>query len=194
MKTLRWSIASAMGVLVAVAGAACAHEPGATTATPSAPPTAASPAATAPGTTPPSPAAPQSQPPPVDKGVTVTMSASRYAVGDTLKLTVRNGRSAPVYTEDFQTQCTVVTLQKSAGGSWTDITGCSMGRPTRTVKVEPGAAKQILIDPHAFHLAEGSGGLGFGAGTYRIKFGYRLGAEPMGAQPLTAYSADFAVR
>lgn len=192
MKTLRWSIASGLAVLLVAAGGACARGSGPdSAATPTAEPTTAS------ASPAPSPAAAKSsepaKPPPAN-GVSVTMSTSRYAVGDTLELTVRNGRSTTIYTEDFQTQCTIVTLQKSSGGSWTDITGCSMGRPTRTLKLEPGAAKQILLDPHAFHLAEGAGELGFGAGAYRVRFGYRLGAEPMGGQPLTAYSSTFVVR
>ena len=189
MKRLKWSIASGMAALVLAAAAACADGTGGQpSASASAQPTAASPAATAA-----SPAGTRSPEPPAAGRVTVTTSAPRYAVGDTLKVTVRNGRSEPVYTEDFQTECTIVTLQVSNAGSWNDITGCSLGRPTRTVKIAPGAADEILLDPHSFHLAEGQA-VGFGAGTYRIRFGYRLGQEPMGAQPLTAYSATFVVR
>jgi hypothetical protein len=106
---------------------------------------------------------------------------------------VHNGRSEPIYTEDFQSACTIVTLQKSDAGSWTDITGCAMGRPTRTITIEPGTTRDVTVDPHAFRLAEDPGMLGFGAGTYRIKFGYRLGREPMGAQPLLAYAPMFVV-
>lgn len=175
-----------MAALVMAAGAACGSGSGGPAA--SAQPTGASPAATAA-----SPAATESPLSAPAGDLTVSTSAAQYAVGETLKVTVRNDRSETVYTEDFQTECTIVTLQKSAGGSWTDITGCSLGRPTRTVKIEPGAASEILLDPHSFHLAEGQNQLGFGAGTYRIRFGYRLGQEPMGAQPLIGYSALFTI-
>lgn len=190
MRRLRWSIAAGMAAFLVPAAAACADGSGSGAATPavSVQPTAASPAVT------PTPSPPQTATESPRAGaVTVTLSAPRYAVGDTVKLSVGNRSRDVIYTEDFQTQCTIVTLQKSAAGSWTDITGCGMGRPTRTVKIEPGAAHEILLDPHNFHLAEGPGQLGFGEGTYRIRFGYRLAAEPMGGQPLVVYSAAFTV-
>jgi hypothetical protein len=124
---------------------------------------------------------------------TATPSAPNYAVGETVKLTVRNSGGTTLYTEDFQTECAIVTLQKAAGSSWSDITGCALKRLTRTVKIQPGAAEEIQLDPHSFHLVKGAGGLGFGAGAYRIRFGYRLSAEPRGAQPLTAYSSNFTI-
>jgi hypothetical protein len=189
MNRLKWSIGCALAMLAAAAGSACTNG----TATGGATPSASAPAATpptSPAATPPrSPVAG----PTAAAGVSVALGATKYAVGDVVEVTVTNGRGEPVYTEDFQTECTIVTLQASNAGSWNDITGCGMGRPTRTVVLQPGEAKQVRLDPHNFHLAEGSGQLGFGAGTYRVRFGYRLAAEPMGAQPLTAYSENFVV-
>jgi hypothetical protein len=37
-------------------------------------------------------------------------------------------------------------------------------------------------------------GLAFGAGSYRLKFTYRLESAPEGDEPLTAYSAEFTIR
>lgn len=193
MRRLRWSIAGGVAAILVAAAAACADGSGSGAATPavSVQPTAASPKVTPR----PSPLRTdtESRRPAPAGSVTVTLSAPRYAAGDPVKVSVSNGSRDAIYTEDFQTACTIVTLQKSAGGSWTDITGCSMGRPTRTLTIEPGTAKEAVLDPHSFHLAEGAGRLGFGAGTYRIRFGYRKAAEPMGAQPLIVYSATFAV-
>jgi hypothetical protein len=176
--------AVAAAAATALAGvSACADEPG---------PGSVSPSATAPSTVVSTTAARSPSAAPT-ASVTVALSASAYAVGETVRLTVGNGLREPIYTEDFQTQCTIVTLQKSEAGSWTDITGCAMGRPTRTVTVQPGATKRILLDPHGFHLAEGPNELGFGQGTYRIRFGYRLSPELIRAQPEVVYSSTFTV-
>jgi hypothetical protein len=188
MTRIRCSIACVVVVLALAGGSACADGTGGGTPAMSA---SAHPAVT---TAPPSPAPASGSPRPAPAGgVTIALGAPRYAVGENITVTVGNGLGEPVYAEDFQTECTIVTLQKSDGVSWTDITGCSLGRPTRTVKLEPGTTDEILLDPHSFHLAEGSGELGFGAGTYQIKFGYRLTPEPMGAEPNVAYSATFTI-
>jgi hypothetical protein len=137
------------------------------------------------------PPPPSGSPVPVTVGkVQVRLGKAAYRSGEVIQVTVANGLDKPVYTEDFKTMCTIVTLQRSQGGSWSDITGCALGRPTATVTLGPGLGQAVTIDPNSFHLRESP----IGPGTYRVKFGYRLEQDPMGQEPLTAYSPEFSVR
>ena len=126
--------------------------------------------------------------------VVVKLDAGGYRVGTVIHVTVSNGMDRPVYSEDFKTACSIVTLQRHDSGGWSDITGCALGRPTVTVTVEPGSAERIELDPASFHLAHGSGRPAFGAGTYRVAFTYRLERAVAGDAPLAAYSPEFAIR
>jgi hypothetical protein len=132
---------------------------------------------------------------PVQPGkVTVTVDEPSYRAGATVSATIANGLSHPIFTTDFKTACTIALLQRQASGAWTDIIGCRLGRPTATVTIGPGAARTVEFDPHSFHLTHGDTGLAFGAGSYRLKFTYRLESAPEGDEPLTAYSAEFTIR
>jgi len=126
--------------------------------------------------------------PPSRDGVSVKLNASNYRTGQRIDVAVANGSSKTVYTDDFKTECTIVTLQRHDGGSWTDILGCRLGRPTMTISIAPGGSRTVSLEPTSFHL-DGS----VGPGTYRIKFGYRLTNEVGGDDPLVAYSAEFRV-
>lgn len=134
-----------------------------------------------------------SAPPLVDGEVLVKLDAGGYQVGEVIRVTVSNGMDRPIYTEDFKTACSIVTLQHREGG-WRDITGCALGRPTVTVTIGPGSMERIEVDPASFHLAHGSGGPAFGAGTYRVAFTYRLERAVSADAPLAAYSPEFAIR
>ncbi|MFL6073350.1 MAG: hypothetical protein ACJ73S_08155 [Mycobacteriales bacterium] len=138
-------------------------------------------------------------PAPVRRGeVTVTLAARGHRPGEVVRATVANGTDRVVYTEDFKTDCSIAFLQHHEAGGWVDVLGCGMGRPTLTVAIGPGRGRAVAFDPHSFHLAGGPGGTGagpgFGAGTYRVRFTYRLEREPGGEDPLVAYSAEFAIR
>lgn len=134
-------------------------------------------------------------PVPVAAGkVEVRQTKASYRVGEVVPVTVANGLSTEVYTEDFKTVCSIVMLQRSeSGATWKDIDGCQLGRPTLTVAIGPGLGITIDIDPASTHFRSGGNRIGFAAGTYRIKFGYRLDRARMGEEPLVAYSATFAV-
>jgi hypothetical protein len=127
-------------------------------------------------------------------GVSVRLDADRYDVGDVVRVTVTNGTGRPVYTEDFKTACSIVTLQRADASRWTDILGCQLGRPTATVTVAPGAAHEVELDPASFHLTSDRAGPAFGAGTYRVAFTYRLERATVDDEPLSVSSPEFAVR
>src|SRR5207244_1969271 len=165
------------------------------------PPPATAPATSASPDTrndPPAPPPPESgsQVPLVKGEVSVRLDAGGYRVGAVIPVTVSNGMDRPVYTEDFKTACSIVILQRGDGGGWTDITGCALGRPTATVTIGPGLGRQVEIDPASVHLNRGAppGTRAFGAGTYRVKFTYRVEPAVGGEDPLTAYSPEFAIR
>ena len=111
-----------------------------------------------------------------------------------IQATVHNGMDRPVYTEDFKTACSIVILQRQDGESWTDITGCRLGRPTATVAIEPGMSQPVELDPASFHLTDNPSQPGFGAGTYRVKLTFRTDPAVGGPDPLAAYSPAFPVR
>lgn len=132
---------------------------------------------------------------PVEPGkVSVTVGAPSYPLGAVVSATVTNGLDRPVITTDFKTGCTIVILQRSAGGGWTDLTGCQLRRPTMVVTIAPGRGRTVMLAPGSVHLTNGGSGSGFGAGTYRVKFTYALESGGDGTEPLTAYSAVFAIR
>jgi hypothetical protein len=143
----------------------------------------------------PGPGGGSGSPVPFVKGdVSVKLDAGGYRVGAIVHVTVSNGMDRPIYTEDFKTACSIVTLQRREGGGWSDVTGCALGRPTVTVTIGPGRGLNVEIDPASFHLAHGSGGPAFGAGTYRVVLTYRLERTVGGADPLAAYSPEFGIR
>jgi hypothetical protein len=125
--------------------------------------------------------------------VEVRLGKASYRIGEVVTATVANGSDKPIYTEDFKTVCSIVMLQRSESGAWKEIQGCALGRPTVTVMIEPGAGETITIDPNSFHLRDGGNRLGFGSGTYRVKFGYRLDRGGFGQEPLVVYSPTFEV-
>lgn len=132
---------------------------------------------------------------PVEPGkVSVTVGAPLYPIGAVVSATVANGLDRPVITTDFKTGCTIVILQRSTGGGWTDLTGCQLRRPTMVVTIPPGRGRTVTLDPGSVHLTNGGTGPGFGPGAYRVKFTYALESGGDGTEPLTAYSAVFTIR
>jgi hypothetical protein len=125
--------------------------------------------------------------------LSVTRNAEAYKSGEVIDATIVNGLAKPVYTEDFKTACTVVILQRKQADSWTDILGCRLGRPTATVVIGPHQSQTVSLDPHSFHLTGGATTIGFGPGTYRIKFAYRTEPELGGDDPFAAYSPEFGI-
>jgi hypothetical protein len=107
---------------------------------------------------------------------------------------IANGLDRTIYTEDFKTACSIAYLQRFDAGRWVDITGCQMGRPTVTVSIGPAQGVTVTFDPHSFQLTAGRPGRAFGAGTYRVRFTYRVDPAARGEDPLTVLSAGFVVR
>jgi hypothetical protein len=187
----RWPALLMLGVLTTMSG--CGAETGSGGSAPTSGGGSGSATSVDPTASTPTPTAePPGVPAPIVEGqVTVALDAGEYAVGRKIRVTVHNGNDRPAYTEDFKTACSIVILQRKTSDGWTDITGCALGRPTMTVKVEPGSADPIELDPASFHLKNGPA---VGAGTYRVKLTYRTEPESTGTDPFTVYSPEFLVR
>jgi hypothetical protein len=126
--------------------------------------------------------------------VTVRLGGAEFRTGARLLVTVANGLDRTIYSDDFKTDCSIVTLERRIGLAWAPITGCALGRPTMTVAIGSGRGRMISIDPRSMHLRKAAAGseLAFGTGTYRFTFAYRVTAQP--SQEQTAYSPIFAIR
>jgi hypothetical protein len=142
-------------------------------------------------TAPADPGAASGSPVPVTAGkVEVRLGKSTYRSGEAVTATVVNGFDRAIYTEDFKTACTIVVLQRMQGDSWTDVTGCALGRPTLTVTIGPGLGQPVTIDANSFHLRDNP----IRQGTYRIKFGYGLDRDHFGDEQTVVYSSQLIVQ
>jgi hypothetical protein len=187
----RWPALLMLGVLTTMSG--CGAETGSGGSAPASGGGSGSATSVDPtASTPAPPPEPSGIPAPIVAGeVTLTLDAGGYTVGQKIRVTVHNGNDRPAYTEDFKTACSILFLQRKGNGGWTDITGCALGRPTMTVKLEPGSTDPIELDPSSFHLRSGPA---VTAGSYRVKLTYRTEPESTGTDPFTAYSPEFPVR
>lgn len=132
----------------------------------------------------------------VERGtVTVRLGAAEFRAGSVLRVIVANGLDRTIYSDDFKTDCSIVTLERRTASGWDPIVGCALGRPTMTVAIGPSRGRTIEIDPRSMHLQKAAAGgpLAFSGGTYRVAFTYRTQPQP-GPQERTVYSAVFQIR
>lgn len=120
--------------------------------------------------------------------VVVSVRDTFLHMGEQVSAVVTNGLDVPIYAEDMKTDCSVVTLERQEGLEWKRISGCMMKRPTRTVQLQAGADREVVIDPSgaSFRLQA------IVSGIYRISFVYRLESEP-DAEAFITHSALFTI-
>lgn len=129
--------------------------------------------------------------------VSVLLGAPSFREGEKIRATVANGRRQTIYSEDSKTDCSIVILERWAGKSWQPILGCAVGRAPIVVAIGPGRGRVVTIDPFSFHLRMGTPDTSkpvLRAGTYRIKYAYRLGPGPEFEEPYTGFSPTFHIR
>ncbi|HEY3248879.1 MAG TPA: copper amine oxidase N-terminal domain-containing protein, partial [bacterium] len=131
---------------------------------------------------------------PVRGQVAITASASGYAVGQPIAVSIANGTTGTVYSHDSKTDCSIVELERRSSAGWETVTGCRFGRPPLVVEIKPGQRMTVTIDPRSSHLVFEPGQLGFAAGIYRVKFSYSFTRSLSGVEPEIAYSSEFRVR
>lgn len=118
--------------------------------------------------------------------VTVTVGSQVATLCDTIQVVIANGTSAPVYTTDYQSECSIVTIELQVGSAWQPIGRCMLGRPTRLVQIPAGAAALVRLAPTG---TSRFGGGPWAPGAYRVAFSY--GAAPdFGGMNSTIYSAQ----
>src|SRR5258708_29518546 len=79
------------------------------------------------------------QPAATSGAVTVAVGDASYAAKGTVQVTITNGSAAPIYFADHNTSCTVIELQRQAGGGWSTAQPCE--RATAPRRQSPGAGK-----------------------------------------------------
>ena len=129
--------------------------------------------------------------------VSVLLDAPSFREGEKIWVTVANGRRQTIYSEDSKTDCSIVILERLAGKIWEPVLGCAVGRAPIVVAIGPGRGRVVTIDPFSFHLRLGTPDTSkpvLRAGTYRIRYAYRLGPGPEFEEPYTAFSPTFQIR
>lgn len=119
---------------------------------------------------------------PTQGQVTLTLDKQRYAMGDTIAVTIHNGSSKTIWTEDHQTNCTVVTAEHLEGSQWQAVGRCRLMTPTVVMPLSAASATvQQLF------------GTGWPSGLYRVTLTYTGGDEGTGGPGGIAHSAEFTI-
>jgi len=90
---------------------------------------------------------------------------------------VTNGLHRAIYTQDAKSDCSILLLQRFDGASWTDVSGCALGRPPAVVVIDASHARAVTIDPGSINFANGMPTASLPAGTYRLQLTYGFGAQ-----------------
>lgn len=120
--------------------------------------------------------------------VSVTVDHMLSTPCDTIQVAIANGLDVPIYTTDYQSECSIVTLQFQSGSVWQPLAPCAEGRPTMIIKIPASAVAIVRLGP--------TNGARFGSGpwrvgTYRVAFGYSNAANYGGLS--TIYSSPFQI-
>jgi hypothetical protein len=126
--------------------------------------------------------------------VTIALTEASYASGKPVVAIVQNGLDHPIYADDLQSDCTVITLEQQTGDEWKPLSACLMKRMSRPVAIAAGETQVVQIDPLSSNFGLGLKSPAFGAGRYRLSFSYRSRSrEGTGAPTRTVYSRTFRI-
>lgn len=128
--------------------------------------------------------------------VTIALGQTTFPKGQAITGMIQNGLPETIYSADMKTDCSIVALEQLNNGSWKAVQGCISLRAPRIVEIGTMRGQPISIDPLStnFEVDPTAKTPAFGAGTYRLKFTYRLAPEPEGEEPLAVFSETFAVQ
>ena len=127
---------------------------------------------------------------PTSGPVTLVLNQSSYGLGDTIKVTIKNGLQSQIFSADHHSDCTPVDLERQSGGTWQTVASCRLEIVTRILPLAAGSSTLQVLAPAGTTQSAGSR---WPAGTYRIAFSYGVGsAEALTTQTLV-YSATFAI-
>jgi hypothetical protein len=79
--------------------------------------------------------------------VTLTIDRSTYAPGDSVRVTIANGRSVSVYVLASKANCTALDVQVKKASSWqaADMTSCATQAVPDMLGIKPGGATTVTI-------------------------------------------------
>ncbi len=126
---------------------------------------------------------------PATAGVLVQVKATRYRPNAVVEVVVFNGSGRPLYTEDRKAACSVVSLQRLRGSTWSDVSSCGVRRPPVTVTIPADGRYACRIDLSAAP----AGGVPAAAGAYRVALDYGTAPDPNAGRPGEVVSAAFTV-
>src|SRR6266516_2672602 len=135
---------------VAGCGAVASVPPSGSTSpegTPAAPAQATPDHPTGPASPPPEDLGTPTTPPVLNGAVTVSLSASAYALRTVISANVVNGTDHTVYSQDAKTDCSILLLERLDSGNWQGIPACAQMRPPATVAIGPSRARTVRINP-----------------------------------------------
>jgi hypothetical protein len=124
----------------------------------------------------------QGSPGSASNGVTLDLASTTYHTSDTLRITLKNSGSQPIFFPDHLTNCTVLLLEYQVNGSWQAIDNCGTLNATRWHMLSPQQQLEVTLSPPA---------QGWATGHYRLKLVYHVGQRT--APPQTLYSVIYQV-
>jgi hypothetical protein len=131
--------------------------------------------------------------------LTLTTDKTKYKKAtDTIYITIANGLYQPIYAQDEQTNCKIVSLQYLEDTEWKPIDDCFLGRLPATIATGSQRGRVIKVHTKPLPPLPANDANTFKPGLYRIAFTYSLsingpqfGGELI--RPLTIYSPPFTI-
>lgn len=127
--------------------------------------------------------------------VTIATDHSAYSNRDSIKITIVNHGSTPIYAYDTRASCSVLSLEILRNGQWQEANAlhCPLGRVALPVKIDAGATYQTAIGATIMTIGAATP---LANGTYRLALDYFNAPFGGSATPPTAtlaYSATLTV-
>lgn len=127
--------------------------------------------------------------------VTIATDHSAYSNRDSIKVTIVNHGSAPIYAYDTKASCSILSLEVQQEGQWQPASAlhCPLGRVALAVKIDAGGTYQTSIGATIMTIGAATP---LADGTYRLALDYFNAPFGGGATPPTAtviYSAALTV-
>ena len=129
----------------------------------------------------------------------ILTNKTNYKKGsDIIYITIANGLYQPIYAQDEQTNCKIVSLEYLQDTEWKAIDDCYLGRLPATVTIGTQHGRIIKVETKPLPPLPANDPNSFKPGLYRVAYTYsfsingpQFGGELI--RPLTAYSAPFSI-
>jgi hypothetical protein len=121
--------------------------------------------------------------------VALVLSKSAYAPSDTIDVTINNGRANAITPTGQHTNCTPLTLEFLAGGSWLPQGECQTLNPTLIIDIPAGAS----VPEHLRPTNNRGPTSAWAPGVYRVTFEYSLGDSASSGAIASVQSNQFSV-